>query len=75
MTSQGLSLGLIKRIDPYIDSSVTIEITSLAQTLPPIKETIAPCTSYAISIDDISHEFPREMNFRVPATPWLALGA
>lgn len=62
MTSQGLSLGLIKRIDLYIDSSVTIAITSLAHMSPPIKETITPCTSYAVSINDISHEFSREMN-------------
>jgi hypothetical protein len=71
MKLRGISLETIQRIQPYIDASVELAITSYSYTSPQIQEAVALFTAYAISIDDLGHEFPVEMrNF----TSLLLLG-
>lgn len=61
MLKAGLSLGTLTRIQPYINSSVNIALTCYAHTSLNVQEFIAIYTSYAITVDDIGHEFVDDM--------------
>ncbi|KAI7978465.1 hypothetical protein EIK77_006155 [Talaromyces pinophilus] len=61
MLKAGLSLRTLTRIQPYIDSSVNIALTCYAHTSLNVQEFIAIYTSYAITVDDIGHEFVGDM--------------
>lgn len=57
MLKAGLSSETLARIRPYIDSSVNISLTCYAHTSPEVREFVAIYTSYAITVDDLGHEF------------------
>lgn len=61
MLKAGLSPETLTRIQPYINSSVNIAITCYAHTSPNVQESVALLTSYAITVDDLGHEFVDEM--------------
>ncbi|RAO66326.1 uncharacterized protein BHQ10_002338 [Talaromyces amestolkiae] len=61
MLKAGLSSETLARIQPYIDSSVNISLTCYAHTSPEVREFVAIYTSYAITVDDLGHEFPDDM--------------
>lgn len=61
MRDAGLSSEMLERIQPYIGSSVNIALTCYAHTSPKVQEAVALYTSYAITIDDLGHEFNNEM--------------
>jgi Trichodiene synthase (TRI5) len=65
MREAGISSETLGRIQPYIDSGVNIALTCYAHTSPLIQEAVALYTSYAISIDDLGHEFADEMKIFV----------
>lgn len=57
----GLSSETLTRIQPYIDSSVNISLTCYSHTSPDVQEFVAIYTSYAITVDDLGHEFADDM--------------
>lgn len=61
MLKAGLSLETLTRIRPYIDSSVNIALTCYAHTSLDVQVFVATYTSYAITIDDLGHEFADDM--------------
>ncbi|KAE8554152.1 hypothetical protein TMatcc_006350 [Talaromyces marneffei ATCC 18224] len=65
MLKAGLSSETLLRIQPYIDSSVNIAITCYAHTSIDVQEFVATYTSYAITVDDLGHEFSDDMKMFV----------